>query len=89
MNNKSLREVFEFFPNAKWITESLFGRTYILFKENKPLMYRDAWIKSPYIAHPDMVFIDKSDMFQIDWEHRKTWGERCVSREDIMEVNND
>lgn len=93
-NKKSLKEVFEFFPNAQWITQD--GRNSesrtvnIYFSKNMPFpdyTHQD-WLQEIYKSlqgdERDIINIMPSDL-QIDWQHRKTWKERCVSRSQIME----
>ena len=78
-NKKSLCEVFEFFPDAQWITEGDSGEIELWFV--RPLDYEGYWYSEGF----DNVAEIDSDILKIDWQHRKTWKERCVSRAEIME----
>jgi hypothetical protein len=80
-SKKTLREVFEFFPNAKWITQDECGCISIYTQSQKPHYWGGirAWI------HDNQLRIYK-DYFVIDqWpESMINWKQRCVSREEVM-----
>lgn len=87
MSKKSLKEVFEFFPNAKWITEcEYFGNTFIQViiggesGGEKPEYNFEEHVWSGPNCTIDFLI---SEIGEIDWGHRRTWNTRCVSREEV------
>ena len=94
MSKKTLKEVFEFFPTAKWVTQD--GRNSdsrtvnIYFSENQPFPddnHQD-WLqevdKSLQGDERDIINVMPNDL-QIHWGNRKTWDKRCVSRYEIIQ----
>ena len=81
-NKKSLCEVFEFFPDAQWITEDSHGN-YVIWKSRFKPEINELGYNEGLVKNTDFIIVDC--MLQIDWQHRKTWKERCVSRSEIME----
>lgn len=84
-NKKSLREVFEFFPGAKWITQDKGRSGVISIHMSKPEKTR-TWSEYDHWSSDidNEINIDRC-ILQIDWQHRKTWKKRCVSRSEIIE----
>ena len=76
-NKKTLKEVFEFFPDAQWITEDDDG--------NVGIWNRKPEITVTWFSDEDFndTIIDLNHI-KIDWQHRKTWRERCVSRAEVL-----
>jgi len=87
MNKKSLKEVFEFFPDAKWITqdsrETTDGWIVIYFQKDKPLNDDEYY----WNLHEDTCTTVSLKTLMIDWGNRKTWKSKCVSREEIINLN--
>ena len=84
MNKKSLKEMFEFFPNANWISQDKGRNGLISIHIDKPekmaLFFElDHWLSSIN----NMSGLDRK-LCQIDWGNRKTWISRCISRKEVM-----
>lgn len=90
MNKKSLREVFEFFPNAKWVTQDENGSETIHSNNPTTKGCVGLWASRGYKLDLSRLvgFMRSTEgenlIFEIDWQHRKTWKQRCVSREEVM-----
>ena len=83
-NKKTLKEVFEFFPNAKWITQDKGRDGIISIHVKKPEIERTWCAWDHWDSDIDsQSHIDKRIM-TIDWGGRRTWEQRCVSREEIL-----
>ena len=81
---KSLKEVFEFFPNAKWITQDKGKNGMINIHMTEP------WQEPMFGTHSHwesdintMSNIDQS-ILQIDWGKIRTWDKKFVSREGVL-----
>ena len=75
MEKKTLREVFEFFPNAKWITEA--SETINIWDKTRKPKYGNGF----YYGNTKISQIYYNRGFNIDWEGREV---KCVSRKEIM-----
>lgn len=84
-NKKSLREIFEFFPDAQWITQDK-GKNGLISLHTKEPTHDKTWSKFDHWSSciDTQSQIDRR-ILKLDWQHRKTWKERCVSRSEIME----
>jgi len=85
MDKKSLKEVFEFFPNAKWITQDSRGEGHsikIWEQSERPEIH----VYSPNRVWDNWsVVINIYPLFmELDWGHRRTWKSRIVSREEVV-----
>ena len=85
INKKSLCEVFEFFPDAQWITKDKGKKGLISIHREKPKIERTWSEYDHWESNLDTVSEIDSSILKIDWQHRKTWKERCVSRAEIMD----
>lgn len=91
MDKKTLIEVFEFFPKAKWITQGGKDQFYeIKLHTSQPTIVDYNWWRPNTkieLLGWQCSFTDTNlrSSFKIDWKNRRTWQKRIVSRQEIME----
>ena len=88
-NKKSIREVFDFFPNAKWMAQDRLGLR-IYTKPMKPEIHD--FLKGWYQFLENRTQFHQGyslneSIIKIDWGNRRTWKQRIVSRSEAMDEN--
>ena len=89
-NKKTLKEVFEFFPKAKWITQDgkkseRPNQVYIYLNTPEQWTpYESEWWRQDKESIGNEVISIPASMINIDWGERRAWLQRCISREEVM-----